>query len=98
MTAALCAVCLLLGRSADRAGLGASAAFDADFGIDFILAVAFADRGNGTFSGTGTAADAFTGNFVSHRTSSSSCSRVYVRICLNYSIEYTENQYIICPD
>ena len=66
MTAAFGSVCLLLGRSADRAGLGAGAAFDADFGIDFILAVAFADRGNGTFSGTGTAADAIFGNFVSH--------------------------------
>ncbi len=59
---------LCLGRSADRAGLGAGAAFDADFGVDFILAVAFADRGNGAFSGTGTAADAFFGNFVSHWT------------------------------
>ena len=71
MTAALLAVCLLLGRSADRAGLGAGAAFDADFGVDLILAVAFADGGNGTFSGTGTAADAFFGNLVSHWETSS---------------------------
>ena len=55
-----------LGRSADGAGVSAGAAFDADFGIDLILAVAFADRGNGTFSGTGATADAFFGNFVSH--------------------------------
>ena len=66
MTAALFDVCLLLGRSTDRACLGAGAAFDADFGVDFILAVAFADRRNGAFSSTGTAADAFFGNFVSH--------------------------------
>ena len=57
---------LAFGRSAYRAGVSASAAFDADFGIDFILAVALADGGNGTFSSTCTAADAFIGNFVSH--------------------------------
>ena len=71
MTAALSVFRLLLGRSADRAGLGAGAAFDADFGVDLILAVAFADGGNGTFSGTGTAADAFFGNLVSHWETSS---------------------------
>ena len=59
-------VFLCLGGSTDRAGFGTGTAFNAGFRIDFILAVAFADRGNRTFSGTGTAADAIFGNFVSH--------------------------------
>ena len=61
-----CPLSLCLGGSADRAGFCAGAALDAGFGIDFILAVAFADCGNGTFSSTCAAADAFFRNFVSH--------------------------------
>ena len=57
---------LCLGGSAYRAGISAGAAFNAGFGIDFILAIAFADRGNGAFRSTGAAADAFIGNLVSH--------------------------------
>ena len=49
------------------AGFGTCAAFNAGFGIDFILAVAFADGGNGALRSTGAAADAFIGNFVSHK-------------------------------
>lgn len=55
-----------LGGSADGAGICAGAALDAGFGIDLILTVAFADRGDGALGGTGAAADAFIGNFVSH--------------------------------
>ena len=57
---------LLQADSLARTYVSTSAAFDADFGIDFILAVAFADGGNGALSSTCTAADAFFGNFVSH--------------------------------
>ena len=57
---------LFLSRSADGAGICAGAAFDADFRIDLVLAVAFADCGNRALCSTGAAADAFIGNFVSH--------------------------------
>ena len=55
-----------LSWSTDRARFGAGAAFDAGLSVDFVLAVAFTDRRNGAFSGTGAAADAFIRNFVSH--------------------------------
>ena len=55
-----------LGRSADRAGLGAGAAFDAGISVNFVLAIAFLDGGNGAFGSAGTAADAFFRNLVSH--------------------------------
>ena len=64
-------VILCLGRSTDRAGLSAGATFDAGIRVDFELAVAFADGGNGAFGSAGTAADAFIGNFVSHWNTSS---------------------------
>ena len=57
---------LCLGGCADRTGFSAGTAFNAGFGIDLILSVAFADRGNGTFGSAGAAADAFFRNFVSH--------------------------------
>ena len=57
-----------LGGSADGAGICTGAALDAGFGIDLILTIAFADRGDRALGGTGAAADAFIGNLVSHRT------------------------------
>jgi len=55
-----------LGGSADGAGGRAGAAFDAGALIDHVLAVAFADGGNGALSGAGAAGDAFIRNSVSH--------------------------------
>jgi hypothetical protein len=43
----------------------ASAAVDAEFGVDFVD-VAFGDGSLGTFVFTGAASGAFVGNFVSH--------------------------------
>ena len=55
-----------LSGSADRASFSAGTAFDAGLRIDFVFAIAFADRGNRAFCRAGAAADAFVGNFVSH--------------------------------
>ena len=55
----------LLG-SAHGAGFGANAAFDALFGIDFKLAIAFGNSLLGAFGFASAAADAFVRNFVSH--------------------------------
>jgi hypothetical protein len=57
---------LFLSRRAYRAGFGTGTAFNADFGIDLILSFTLADSGNGAFASTGTTADAFFGNLVSH--------------------------------
>ena len=57
---------LCMGRSTHRAGLGAGAALDAGFRIDFVLAVSVGDRAHGAFRRTGAAADAIVRNFVSH--------------------------------
>jgi hypothetical protein len=61
---------LFLSRSADGAGFSANAAFDALVRVDFVLAIAFSDRFLGAFGGTGAAADARIGNFVSHNDTS----------------------------
>ena len=59
--------CILrLGRCADRANACASAATDALICINYIFAVAFADRSNRAFAGTSTAGNAVIGNFVCH--------------------------------
>ena len=55
-----------LGGSTNGARFGASAAFNAGFRIDLEFAVSFTDGGNGALGGTGTAADAFIRDFVSH--------------------------------
>ena len=57
---------LFLSGGSDGAGVCAGAAFNAGFGIDFVLSVSFFDGGNRALSSTGAAADAFIGNFVSH--------------------------------
>ena len=57
---------LLLNRGSYRARGRAGAALDAGFRVDFILAVAFGDRAYRAVRRTGTAADAFIGDFVSH--------------------------------
>ena len=57
---------LFLSRSANGAGVRASTAFNAGFGIDFVFSVSFFDGGNRALSSAGAAADAFIGNFVSH--------------------------------
>ena len=57
---------LLLSGSSDGAGFRARAAFDADFGIDFVLAVSLSDRRYGALRSAGAAADAFVRNLVSH--------------------------------
>ena len=57
---------LFLGGSADGAVFRASAAFDALFGIDLELAVAFGDRFHGAVRSASAAADARVRNLVSH--------------------------------
>ena len=56
------------------AGVSAGTTFHTNFGIDFILSIAFRDRGNGALRSAGTAADAFIRNFVSHDFPSVFCS------------------------
>ncbi len=60
-----CSLFCLFG-SADGAGFCTGAAFNAQFSIDFVFSVTFADRRNGAFGSTGAAADALVRNFVSH--------------------------------
>lgn len=60
------AVELLLYGSANGAGSGASAAFDALVGVDHVLAIAFGDRVHGALGLASAAADAFVGNYVCH--------------------------------
>ena len=72
---------LFLSRSANGAGVRASTAFNAGFGIDFVFSVSFFDGGNRALSSAGAAADAFIGNFVSHwKTSSFLFTLVRVRL------------------
>ena len=68
------------GRSAHGAGAGASAAGDALFSIDFVLAIAFADRANGAFAFAGTAHDAFVADLISHSIRIKVLIAPYVRI------------------
>ena len=55
-----------LGRSANGACFCTRTAFNAGFGIDLEFSVALTDGRNGALSSTGTAADAFFRNLVSH--------------------------------
>ncbi len=57
---------LFLSGSTHGAGLCTGAALDADFRIDFVFSVSFADGGYGALGSACAAADAFIGNFVSH--------------------------------
>ena len=57
-----------LRRCADWASFSACTAFDARLRINLVLPVTFADCGNGALGGASAAADAFIGNFVSHKT------------------------------
>lgn len=54
-----------LGRT-NGAGVSASAAIDAQIGIDLVLGRAFLDGGNGAALGASAAHDASIGNLVSH--------------------------------
>jgi hypothetical protein len=58
---------LLLNRSANRAGVCASAAADAFISVDFILAISFGNARNRASLCASAAADALVGNLVCHR-------------------------------
>ncbi len=57
---------LFLRGGTHGANIGTSAAIDALFGIDIVLAFAFRNRLDGAFGFAGTAADAFIRNFECH--------------------------------
>lgn len=59
-------LCLRLFGSANRAGTGASAAIDANIGIDDVLAVTFGNSANGAIGSASAASNAIVRNFESH--------------------------------
>ena len=58
---------LLRFGSSDKAGLSAGSAIDAQIRVDDVLAVAFADRADGTCFRTCAARDAIIRNLICHR-------------------------------